>query len=487
MFETFSKHRSTAAGKLTVESIQGQEDCELWYACRAGWPLQELSFNVVEGTPRRLSCLEDILLHIYRVMADDPPDSQTIAHELAIQDRFFVDETLDVLTALGLLAKGAERNLHITDSGAECHSRGQIPGKTRQRIVSVLFDLIGHDFPDITAIASDSQGCAKVRGLERISLAYQLAEASRIDIETLKKAATKQGLLPKDNSHTIFAAEPADGNSKLTYHEVYLSFFLRGKAQLSIEVHDPENPHATRWFQRVIDSKLKDGQIDLGQLLGSLGPDGKSHITETATTGLPRDIDFGCLDMVPAHMVKDTAIRVVSQAKQDLVMQSRGAGNNGHAKALFEAVRTAAERGVNCHLLWDGGLNTSVTELERDILCHQNIRHRKGTPVIQELLLSDTGILLASWPLEVTICGSDLKTVVLLTGKTSNTLTCKRTAETFAERWDCAESLDDSEDKTGALQNKTGSQHHTKQPSDPSRNVIRVNQTNTLQTLKEAI
>jgi len=487
MFETFSRHHSTAAGEPKVESVQAQEDCELWYACRVGWPLQELSFNVVEGTPRRLSCLEDILLHIHRVMADAPPDSQTIALELAIQGHFFVDETLDALTTLGLLAKGAERGLHITDSGAECHSRGQIPAKTRQRIVSVLFDLVGHDFPDIPAIAGDSQGCTKVRGLSRIGLAYQLAEASRIDIETLKKAAAQQGLLPKDNNHTIFAAEPTGAESKVTYREVCLSFLLKGKAQLSVEVHDPENPHVTTWFQRVIDSKLKEGQIDLGQPLGSLWSDGKSHISETATTGLPGDIDAGCLDLVPAHIVKDTVLKAVSQAKQDLVIQGRGAGNNGQAKPLLEAVRSAAERGVNCHLLWDGGPNTPVTELERDILCHQNIRHRKGTSVTQEILICDSDFLLASFPSEVTISGSSLKATVPITGKTRNALTCQRIAETLAQRWDRAEPLDGGEDKIVALQNKAGSQNRTQQPSAPSPSVIRVNQIETPQILKEAI
>jgi hypothetical protein len=345
--------------------------------------------------------LEDILLQIYRVMADDPPNSQTIAHELAIQDGFFVDETLSVLTALDLLTKDSEGKLHVTDLGAECHSRGEIPGKTRQRTVSVLFDPVGHDFPDIPATLGGFQGYAEARGVGRIGLPYQLAEASRIDLETLKKAATKQGLLSKDNNHTIFAVEPAEGKSRVGHREVHLYVFLSGGAQLSIQVEDPENPLATRWFQRVIDSKLKEGRIDLDHLLGSLAAEGKAHITQMEAVGLPRDIDVGCLDMVPAHMVKDTVLSVVTQAKHGLVIQSRGAGNNGHAKALFEAVRSAAERGVSCCLLWDGGLNASVTEWQQDVLCHQNIRHRKSTSIKQELLVSDFDVLLASSPSQV--------------------------------------------------------------------------------------
>jgi hypothetical protein len=182
MFETFSKHHSTAKEQPMAGPVQVPEGCGLWYACRVGWPLQELSFRVIEGAPRRLSCLEDILLQIYRVMADDPPNSQTIAHELAIQDGFFVDETLSVLTALDLLTKDSEGKLHVTDLGAECHSRGEIPGKTRQRTVSVLFDPVGHDFPDIPATLGGFQGYAEARGVGRIGLPYQLAEASRIDL-----------------------------------------------------------------------------------------------------------------------------------------------------------------------------------------------------------------------------------------------------------------------------------------------------------------
>jgi len=487
MFETFSKHHSTAEGQPMAAPMLVPEGSKLLCACRVGWPLQELSFRVIEGAPRRLSCLEDILLHIYRAIADDPPDSQTIAHELAIEDAFFVDQTLGVLTALGLLEKNNAGRLHVTDLGGECHSRGQIPGKVRERTISIVFDPIGHDFPDVPAASCNSQGLAESRGISPIGLPCQPVEARRIGLETLRKAATRQGLLPKDESRTIFTAEPAEGEPRLSHREVHLYGFINGQAQLSIQVEDAEDPLATRWFQRVIDSKLKEGQVGPDHLLGSLAIEHKAQIRPMETVGSSLDIDLSCLDLVPAHMVKEMVLGLVGKARHGLVIQSRSAGNNGHAKPLFEAVRTAAERGVDCNLLWDGGLADPVTRWQRDILCHQNIRHRKTAPVTQEILVSDFDVLLASWPSEIAIRGSDLKATVPVTGKTSNALTCQRIAETLAQRWDRAEPLDGGEDKIVALQNKAGSQHRTKQPSDPSRNVIRVNQTDTLQTLKEAI
>jgi len=178
-------------------------------------------------------------------------------------------------------------------------------------------------------------------------------------------------------------------------------------------------------------------------------------------------------------------IKAVSKAKHDLVIQSGGTGNNGQAKPFFEAVRSAAERGVNCNLLWDRALDDPVTELERGILRHQNIRHHKTASVTQEILISDLDFLLASWSSEVTIRGSDLKATVPIAGKTRNALTCKRIAKTLAERRDGAELRDGSEDRIVALQNEAG--YRTKQPSDPPPNVIRVTQTETPQILKEAI
>jgi len=304
MFEILSKHYSTFEEQPPAGHLQALEGSELLCACRVGWPLQELPFRVIEGSPRRFSCLEDILLHIHRVMADNPPDSQTIALELAIQDAFFVDQTLDILISLGLLEKDNAGRLRVTDLGAECHSRGQIPGKARQRIIPIVFDPVGHDFPDVPAGSCNSQGPAEARQISPIGLPHQPAEARCIDLETLKRAAARQGLLPKDESRAIFAAEPAVGESRVTHREVCLSFFLKDKEQLSIQVHDSENPHATRWFQGVIDSKLKEGRIDMSRLLGSYAIERKADVSAMETENPSTDIDLGCLDLVPVHMVR---------------------------------------------------------------------------------------------------------------------------------------------------------------------------------------
>ena len=98
MFETFFNnyiHDRQSVKESTLHKFENTQDgFVLWYARRVRWPLQKIAFKITVSTPRKLCCLEDIILYIYQTMSDNPPETETIARELAIYESAFVDKII---------------------------------------------------------------------------------------------------------------------------------------------------------------------------------------------------------------------------------------------------------------------------------------------------------------------------------------------------------------------------------------------------------
>ena len=107
---------------------------------RMAWPMQEMRFRALVGTPRQLSAFERILLQIYLTMPNDSPSAKTIADELAIRDSFFVDEVLKDLLELGAVHTDSTSHVAVTDLGWECQRKGHVPSDPRWVNVHLFFD-----------------------------------------------------------------------------------------------------------------------------------------------------------------------------------------------------------------------------------------------------------------------------------------------------------------------------------------------------------
>lgn len=232
------------------------------------WPLQFIRFDAVVATPRKLSSLEKVLLHIYQAMHDHPPDSATIAQKLGIKDSFFVNETITELTMSGALQVDSEGKIGITDMGCECHSRGRLPSEPCQKRLLILFDPIAHGFPDEILVFDEDQDNSEDFTLEHIDTDFKSADANRIDLETIQKTEKTQGLLSGEDA-VIFDAKPVEteeSGEEISSRQIYLRVFSNDKEQVKLCVIDPKSSSATKWFQRILEARLKEGRIDWAYL-----------------------------------------------------------------------------------------------------------------------------------------------------------------------------------------------------------------------------
>lgn len=272
MSETFSQSHIGADQQVEEGVLHSLEDCpdgyRLWFAKRLTWPLQFIRFEAVVATPRKLSSLEKILLYIYQAMQDAPPDRATIARKLGIKDSFFVNETIRELRMLAALQIDSEGKINITDLGCECHSRGQLPSESSQKQLSLLFDPIAHEFPGKILVLDGEQSDSKDTTLEPIDPNFKLADANRIDIETIQRIAKAQGLVSSEDA-VIFDAKPVEiekADGQIFNRQIDLQVFSNNKKEVKLNVSDPKSSSVTEWFQQILDARLEEGRIDLAYL-----------------------------------------------------------------------------------------------------------------------------------------------------------------------------------------------------------------------------
>ena len=250
---------------------------------RVDWPLQVIPFRARVATPRTLTVLENILLHIHLTIPDTAPDVATITAELALEDPYFVEQTLQDLADLGAVEFDPSGHARVTDLGWECHRRGQVPSEAREQNLLILFDPIAGTFPDIQLDLEEGEAGTEVSH-HPIDPDFQLADPNRIDLETIREVAARQDLVPERGNAVIFAAEPietgagsGDGPDPLSgqdaphaaglrWQGARLLVFVNDRGEARGEIRGP-SPLA-EWFQKVFDARLRDGCIDWRHLLG---------------------------------------------------------------------------------------------------------------------------------------------------------------------------------------------------------------------------
>jgi len=432
MFETFANNYIAEDERIDSRILdkfgKPQNGSRLWFACRRDWPLQQLTFNITAATPRKLCCLEEILLHIYQVMPDDPPDSQTIADELFIRERYFVDEVITDLIRLGILKVDSSGRTVITDLGYQCYARGEMPSMSRKQRISLCFDTVKHEFPDSLLFSDGSQSSSEGNNFQSIVRDYHVADANRIDLDTIRRAAASQGLLSSDNT-VIFDAEPdeVEAEAEICWKEVVVFVFLDDRGRVNLRVHDPKSKSTTRWFQDAIDDRLRQGCIDFSYLFGSLASD-----IET-TAGIDTNGDFAGMLRIPVHQVQEKILSAVDETDEFLSIQARGFGGsgNGHIDDLREAIRNAADRGVRCHLVWAG------SKTDSNIPIHDNIEHRLVPAIEYEFLIADD-IALIGLATEITLPTGSPAASILTVGRSSESSVRHRLKQRFLEKWEVA-------------------------------------------------
>lgn len=442
MFEVFSRnyiHPDQDVKKRTLCKFENvQEGFVLWYARWMSWPLQKIDFDVTVSTPRKLCCLEDIVLYIYQVMPDNPPDTETIVRELAIYERSFVDEVITELVTLGALKADSTGRIAITDLGCECCSRGQIPSTSRKQKISLCFDPVAHEFLDSPVFSNGDLNRDENTALHSIDANIGFAAPNRIDLDTIRRVAISQELLSGSDA-VIFDAEPTetedDQNAPdIGYRDVILLIFLNDHGQINLQVRDSKSKTATKWFQAALDGRLNKEWIS--SLLGSLTANGTTRVVADTSGRIPLNGDSINLSQIPAHAVQEKVIAAVDGAKKDLYIQAISpVGSNGYTTALTEAIQNAAERGVQCNLLWDEvGINGNIP-------VHDGIQHRLGSSVGGEFLITNN-IILATSVSEVTLPADGSAVHVLTVGKSKGCSACRKLREKFLAEWENAKPFD---------------------------------------------
>ena len=444
MFKTFACNYIPPEQRVTAQMARNFETMQngftLWHACRRAWPLQKIEFDAVVSTPRKLCALENILLHIYQVMATDPPDSQTIADELNIGERSFVDEMIQDLVALGALEESLDGPMTITELGCEAHRRGEIPSKTRRQIMPLCFDPIAHEFTDGLLFPDEDVAHAPADNSVIIPLMPEIhaADPNRLRLDTIREVAAQQGLISSDV--VVFEAKPAkisangapESNADLVGREVVLGVFIDVHGAINIKVYDARSRAAADWFQRVMDNGMQDCSIDITAFLGSLA------ITPT-TTATTRKDPFGKmlvgassinLSLVPAYMVHQQLLTAVGKAKKNVLVQTRVHNQGRNTTDLTAAIGTTAKRGVLCRLLWSG------SEVSGDNLPqHKNIEHRWASTIEYESIIIDEKMALAAMISPLKHPAGNPAASVLTVGKTQASRACRKLVQHFQEQW----------------------------------------------------
>ncbi len=391
MFETFSKnyiYPDQIIKERTLRKFENMHDgFVLWYARWMNWPLQKIAFDVTVSTPRKLCCLGDAVLFIYQTIPDNPPDSETIARELAIYEKAFVDEIITELVTLGALKTDPTGRITITDLGCECCSSGQIPSKKRKQKISLCFDPIAHDFLDSCVFSNGDLNRDKNAALHSIDANISFADPNRIHLDTIRRVAANQKLL-SDSDAVIFDADPTETEDDMQnapdvgYRDVIVLVFLNDHGQINLQVRAPKSKSITKWFQAVLDGRLNKEWISY--LLGPLAADGNTRTVTDINGRIPLNGDSISLSQIPVHAVQEDIIAAVNRAKKDLYIQAiYPDGANRYMNPLTEAVQNAAKRGVRCHLLWDNtGINSNIP-------IHNKIQHRLGSSIDGEFLITN--------------------------------------------------------------------------------------------------
>jgi len=268
---TAAAHEDAALSRRKEEAPRDGQ----WH--RGDWPLQTLRFRAQVATPRQLTVLEQIVLHVYLTLEASPPDPATVTAELALADPFFVEQTIQELRRLGTVDRDPRDGLRVTDLGWECSRRGQVPSVSREQVVAILFDPVAGRFPDVS-VEPASVKPAEVEGPRRpIVSEFALADPRRIDLATFRQVAACQRQLSESADAVVFSAEPIAANPPteacpdteqpppstdgLWWQPVRFRDVRSGEGVSRIEVR--AGPALGPWFEKVLNDRRTAGQLRL--------------------------------------------------------------------------------------------------------------------------------------------------------------------------------------------------------------------------------
>jgi len=433
MLETFLHNNMEQKQKVNKHVLRKYENtengCDLWFASKCRWPLQELVYNAVVATPKQLCCLEKILLYIYQLIPDSPPDSKTMTTKLCLGETSFIDKIISDLVNLGALEVNSTGRLVVTPLGHQCCSRGQLPSQGRKQKLPLCFDPVAHKFPqnsflpDETGNGDEGNTCQPIVPVSKL----RPAEPYGVNIDRIRLVAALQGLLPGGDA-VVFDAEPIEAEQQpaLLWREVYVFVFLNEHETISLRVYDPKSKPATEWFQSILDKHLEAGYFTLSYFLGSL--------ILPADMVTNDDGDLSGFSRIPAHEVQDKILSAINNASKSLFMQTRCLGDNGsgHAGSFIEAIKNAAARGVTCRLLW------TDTKIKDNIPTHQRIEHRLAPKQTREFLMVDddnNSLVLVASASQVTLTDNKPAGHILTVGESKRSLVCEKWKEKSIEAW----------------------------------------------------
>ncbi len=268
----------TAAAHEDAAPSPGKEEAPRdgqWH--RGDWPLQTLRFRAQVATPRQLTVLEQIVLHVYLTLEAPPPAPETVTAELALADPFFVEQTIQELHRLGAVDGDPRDGLRLTDLGWECSRRGQVPSARREQVVAILFDPVAGRFPDVS-VEPASVNPAETGGPRRpIVSEFALADPRRIDLANFRQVAACQRQLSESADAVVFSAEPMAANPPteacpdaeqaptstdgLWWQPVRFRDVPSGERISKIEVR--ARPALGPWFEKILNDRRMAGQLCL--------------------------------------------------------------------------------------------------------------------------------------------------------------------------------------------------------------------------------
>ena len=443
MFEVFARHdflNGEDSAKIRGRGDDPSTDgFRSWLSRRFDWPLQVLSFRAQVATPRPLTVFERIVLHICAAFDGETPDAETISEELAIGDDYFVEQTLRDLADAGALAVDGG-GVGLTDLGWTCYRGGIVPSETTERILSLVFDPLTGGFPDC-AIAPASLD-ARAEPDRAIGEEIVPADPLRVDLDTIRTVAQCQGVIAGNGRAMITSAEPAEanrapegdaeratecGSSRICWFPIHVQILLNDEGEYRLEVTSREDGDFTRWVQEELQGRLEENRRLWAHLLGDLASPADPH--EGGETTASHDLGLAWL---PASSVHTAILNAVKRARGRLLMQCRGGADILRAAPLLDAVLAAAQRGVDCLLMW------GEADGSESLGHHERIEHRVA-PVGREMLVINERQVVDAGVLSFRAPGSESGVRAIVTGQSENRSACRQAAETFLEAWEAAE------------------------------------------------
>jgi hypothetical protein len=188
------------------------------------------------------------------------------------------------------------------------------------------------------------------------------------------------------------------------------------------------------WFSTTLETCLRERSIKWAHLLGGLAVEGNTIGPAHSNPGLFADAGSAAPGWIASAEIQAAILSAVEGAQRQLQMQCHELPLGEAARPLLEAVLGAAQRGVECRLLWRDGLAYAPAEAGAFPPLHERIHHRTGAVDEEFLVVDKTRVLVSSlapvkWP------SGEPATSVLLTRHARDAGACRNACRAFDAAW----------------------------------------------------